>query len=367
MPTTPNMALTTWGPNDYFNDLQLKANWEKVDLHDHDPDNDGGVRIDTNGIVDEAITSLKLADSSVTNAKIVDGTITKFKLANDLLVALERAADALSLETSFGTGTTSDVTGTYDNLQIKDASIVDTHIATGAQIAASKLDIPTFSGRNLSPSNGVVDAAATAGGDLSGTFGALNIAASAVGQAELATNAVSNVKIVDGAVNSAKIEDLSITGGDIANGTISAGKTSNDGWTTYNMSLGALAGSAPAIGVNTDVSTKYLRIHKLVVVQIVIRCGSGGFGSGGSFVWTFGLPFASTSVIVGSWARRWEAGIYSFWDSGQCMTTLGSTSFLCRDLKPGTTNFTWLDSASQGGGFWPDGTQFSAQLVYEAP
>lgn len=372
MPTTPNMGLTTWGPNDYFNDLQLKANWEKVDNHNHDPESDGGVRINTNGIVDAAINNLKLANNSVTNAKIVDGTITKFKLANDLLIALEEAADAIKFGTVFGTGTTSEITGTYDDLQIKDASIVNTHIASGAQISPSKINIKTTSGQSLSDLNGVVDQAAQASGDVNGSFGALQIAPGVVGPSELAANAVSNINILNGAVTSSKIANGTILGEDIAAGAITPDKTSNANWAEYTPIWGSLNSRAPVVGAFSAVQGIYTQFHKTVFVRINVACGAGGFGVDQSYAWWVSLPpgYLAPSTILGHWTLRHADGT---WRGGQAVASYfgGVVQFLDLGGSGGSASFTgFLDSytyvGTQRAAFWPNGTQFSVQLTFPA-
>lgn len=373
MATTPNMSLTTWGPNDYFNDLQLKANWEKVDSHNHDPENDGGVRINTNGIVDGAINELKLADSAVTSHKIADGTITKFKLANDLLIALEKAAEAINFETQFGTGTTSDIEGTYDDLQIKSSTVVDTHIAPGAKIAPSKIDFKTSSGQALSDVNGIVDQAALAQGDITGPFGNLQIGTGTVGPTELAFNAVNTNNLLNNAVTSAKIANGTIQGEDIAPSTITADKTYSGAWTAFTPTWGSLSGPAPGPGYYTSVKGRWTRYHGTVMVHVIVKCGFGGFGSDNSLVWSLNLPggLIATSNVMGTWAIRFNNGSSR---GGHATSSEGGTGVAFLDLggqgNSSASYSGYLDSQTNTGtyraAYWQDGTQFSTMLTFPA-
>lgn len=87
MPTTPGnptptFQLQTWAATDKFNYLQLRDNWDKIDVHDH-TGGIKGVQIGPNAIAGEAVTTAKIADAAITGGppasgvKIASGTITK--------------------------------------------------------------------------------------------------------------------------------------------------------------------------------------------------------------------------------------------------------------------------------------------------
>lgn len=102
--TTPNLSLHVWNlVSDLFNHTQLAANWDAIDAHDHATN--GGAQIpvgglapnavlnsnldsaavNTNVIVDSAITTPKLANNVVTSAKILDGSVALSDLATAVL------------------------------------------------------------------------------------------------------------------------------------------------------------------------------------------------------------------------------------------------------------------------------------------
>lgn len=77
--STPNMGLTAWDTlSDPYNHSQLAANFNAIDAHDHTTGK--GVRIGTNAILDNAITTAKIADLAVTTAKLANGAVTSDKL-----------------------------------------------------------------------------------------------------------------------------------------------------------------------------------------------------------------------------------------------------------------------------------------------
>lgn len=81
--TYTNMGLKGWNlGTDFFNYAELDANFSKIDAHDHTGPPEG-VQIPTGGIVDNAITTAKIADSQITSAKILDGTIAAGDIASN--------------------------------------------------------------------------------------------------------------------------------------------------------------------------------------------------------------------------------------------------------------------------------------------
>jgi len=205
MAETPNMGLVTWGPNDYFNDAVLKANWEKVDAHNHTGGGTGGTQIPTNGIQNNAITTAKIADDQVTGAKLKDASVNQAKLTSELRSALTNAGNALASTTNFGAGVGSQVSGTYDLLSINSNVIGDDNISVSAAINPSKISIKNIAGESLNTTTRLLDSTSSAAGAITGTFSSLAIGAGKVGETELATNAVIESKIKDGAVTAAKL------------------------------------------------------------------------------------------------------------------------------------------------------------------
>jgi hypothetical protein len=206
MAETPNMGLVTWGPNDYFNDADLKANWEAVDAHDHTGiGGSGGTQIPTDGLQNNAITTAKIGDDQVTGAKLRDASVDQAKLTSELQSALTIAGNALASTTNFGAGVGSQVSGSYDILSIKSGAVADDNISVNAAIDPSKINIKNLSGSNLSRTTKLLDSTSSAAGAITGTFSSLAIGAGKVGETELAINSVIEAKIKDGAVTAAKL------------------------------------------------------------------------------------------------------------------------------------------------------------------
>lgn len=205
MAETPNMGLVTWGPNDYFNDAVLKANWEKVDAHNHTGGGTGGTQIPTNGIQNNAITTAKIANDQVTGAKLRDASVNQAKLTTELQSALNNAANALASTTNFGADLDSQVSGTYSLLSINSNAIGDDNISVNAAINPNKISIKNFAGESLTTATRLLDSESYASGTISGRFSSLSISANAVGSTELATNAVTETKILNGSVTAAKL------------------------------------------------------------------------------------------------------------------------------------------------------------------
>lgn len=98
--TSPNLGLSIWSQGqDYFVYRDLRENFEKLDAHDHSSGK--GVKINTGGIRDAAITYPKiasenvieshLADQAVSTAKIADTAISTAKIANGSVTAAKLA------------------------------------------------------------------------------------------------------------------------------------------------------------------------------------------------------------------------------------------------------------------------------------
>lgn len=95
----PNIGLAIWNTtSDHFITSQLRDNWGKVEFHDHSPGR--GLQIPTEGIMDGAITTDKIAPGTST---IGDGTVTAAKMA--ALPAVKVYNDATTTLPAGGTTT----------------------------------------------------------------------------------------------------------------------------------------------------------------------------------------------------------------------------------------------------------------------
>lgn len=94
----------------------------------------------------------------------------------------------------------------------------------------------------------VVLATASAGGDISGAFSNLQVAANAIGSAEIAGNAVTSGKLANGAVNTAAIGDGEVKGIDIGNGEVGNADLATDAVAGSNILDETITGADIADG-----------------------------------------------------------------------------------------------------------------------
>lgn len=87
--TTPYMGLTKWDDlNDYFSHLQLAANFQTIDDHDHSSGRGkqipaGGLAplsVASSNLQDGVFSASKIADDAITESKIDDGAVTNAKI-----------------------------------------------------------------------------------------------------------------------------------------------------------------------------------------------------------------------------------------------------------------------------------------------
>jgi hypothetical protein len=77
---TGNMGLTLWDlPTDFYDHSQLANNFAAIDLHQHIPGQ--GRQIPTAGLLDYAVTSIKIQADAVTPDKIPNGSISQQELS----------------------------------------------------------------------------------------------------------------------------------------------------------------------------------------------------------------------------------------------------------------------------------------------
>lgn len=222
-----------------------------------------------------AINSSKLADASVTNTKIADGAITDDKISS---VSFSKIT---GVPTAGG-----DLTGLFPNPsvatgaitapKIADAAITNNHVSNAANISYSKLNlVNSITANDLTDGSvnttKLVDGAVTdnkinsvsyskitgapsslppsgnASGDLSGTYPAPQVAASAISTAKIADGAVTDDKVAYGIAYS------KIVGAPAA--LPPTGAASGDLTGTYpapTISIGAVTAAKVADGVLSD-------------------------------------------------------------------------------------------------------------------
>lgn len=205
-----------------------------------------------------AVGQNELANNSVSTAKIISGAVTAAKLDNmgasngQILkwngTSWAPAADQVGTGDNWGTQTvigSSRFSGNGTNavpLELAQQGAANGQVLkwNGSAWAPANDQTGTITLNNgvgivISGSNGNftinnsgdinanddITTASSAGGDLSGPFGNLQIKADAVGSAELSNNAVTSAKIENGAVTAAKIDDMNAANGQVLkwNGT----------------------------------------------------------------------------------------------------------------------------------------------------
>jgi hypothetical protein len=74
MRTNGPMGLSIWDSGgDFYSRLQLVANWDAVEGHDHTPGK--GVQLGTNSLANNSVTGAKLAPNSINSSHIINKTI----------------------------------------------------------------------------------------------------------------------------------------------------------------------------------------------------------------------------------------------------------------------------------------------------
>jgi len=211
-------------------------------------------QINSGGVADNGITTVKIMDANITNAKLADNSVSTAKIIDGTIVN----ADINS---------TANIS--YSKLNLLGA-ILGSDISNTAAIPYSKLSITKadINGLGIPSNTDLITYTAGNGLTLTGSVfsignGAINtatIADASINTAKLADNSVSTSKIIDGTIVSADISNtaaipfskLNITKADI-NGL---GIPSNTDLTTYSAGNGlTLTGSVFSIGSGAITTT----------------------------------------------------------------------------------------------------------------
>jgi hypothetical protein len=211
-------------------------------------------QINSGGVADNGITTVKIMDANITNAKLADNSVSTAKIIDGTIVN----ADINS---------TANIS--YSKLNLLGA-ILGSDISNTAAIPYSKLSITKadINGLGIPSNTDLITYTAGNGLTLTGSVfsignGAINtatIADASINTAKLADNSVSTTKIIDGTIVSADISNtaaipfskLNITKSDI-NGL---GIPSNTDLTTYSAGNGlTLTGSVFSIGTGAITTT----------------------------------------------------------------------------------------------------------------
>lgn len=225
-------------------DLQIKAN-----------------AVGSPELADNAVNNAKLADNAVGNAELANNAVTAGKIANNA-VTTDKINNASVTAAKLGdmgatNGQVLKWNGTSWAPQTDNEGATSILSGTGISVSGTA---PTFTITNTGdadPSDDITNTS-TAGGDLSGTFSALQIRANTVGASEIANNAVGNTeiagnaittdKIADAAVTSAKLDDMGATNGQIL-------KWNGTAWAPAADAVGTAGLTGVVAGTGINVST----------------------------------------------------------------------------------------------------------------
>jgi hypothetical protein len=231
-----------------------------------------GLTVTADNLAPSAVMPVHLATGSVTSNALADGSVVRAAIATGAVGPAQIAAQAVTSNAL--------AAGCVGSAAIADGSIADADISPAADLDAGKIGHGTLPDGVLSAnvsrlgqsiesgeiadgaiSNADISAAAgiapgkiagtaltnaTAfGGDVSGAYSNLQLAAGAVGNGELATNAVGSANIADGAVGSADIAASAVSAADLASDTgslarVSGGRMIVNGNRVVLPSLGAI-------------------------------------------------------------------------------------------------------------------------------
>lgn len=220
--------------------------------------------VNTAELANNAVATAKIADDAVTNAKIADNAVNTSQLANSAVTAAKLddmgATNGQVLKWNTATSTWAPAADQSGNLNLTGG--------TGISITGIAPNLVITNSGDNDPSDDI-STTSSANGDISGTFNDLQIKVGVVGATELANSAITTPKIVDAAVTTpkiaddaittAKIADNAVTTAQVTNGAITAAKLNAMGATTNGQVLTwngtAWAPAAAAAGLNLTQGT----------------------------------------------------------------------------------------------------------------
>ncbi len=166
----------------------------------YDADDNGTVDV-AETVSDDAITTAKIASDAVTTSEILDGTIA----ASDLGQMLATDGQVLKWDATANAGAGGWVASDDDNTN----TTVVNDLTTGGTTDALSAEM----GKTLQDNK--LETSASFGGDVSGTYDAIEIAADAVTAAEIASDAVTTSEILDGTIAASDLGQMLATDGQV--------------------------------------------------------------------------------------------------------------------------------------------------------
>ncbi len=204
--------------------------------------NDGTTAIGTDKISntmmqDDAINTNEIVNSAVTSAKILDATIATVDIANDAVttakIGTTGATDANKLLSTDASGNPQwENRSNFTSSTLNQGSIYLGDASNTATALDAKGDAKILIG------NGTTLASQTVSGDITiANNGTTTIGTDKITNAKMADNAINTNEIVNSAITSAKILDATIATADIANDAVTTAKIGTAGATDANKLL----------------------------------------------------------------------------------------------------------------------------------
>ncbi len=181
-------------------DIDAGANGGDMTKVVYDADDNGTVDV-AETVSDGAITTAKIASDAVTTSEILDGTIA----ASDLGQMLATDGQVLKWDATANAGVGGWVASDDDNTN----TTVVNDLTTGGTTDALSAEM----GKTLQDNK--LETSASFGGDVSGTYDAIEIAADAVTAAEIASDAVTTSEILDGTIAASDLGQMLATDGQV--------------------------------------------------------------------------------------------------------------------------------------------------------
>jgi len=274
------------------------------------------VTLPTDGIVDSAITTVKIANQAVTDAKIQSGGLTAAALASDSVTTIKILdANVTGAKIAASTITNANIVNNTLESNVFAVGAVDTAALATSGITSSKFLAGAVDTTALGASAVTNDKIASA----TIAFAKLNLADGDIPGPKITSATISGLQISAGGVLTANIADSAITNAKIADATIGAGKFVASAIDTADIADDAITNAKLADdSVNTDqivdsgVTAIKLANSSSTVVQANAPISNGVFTGQQFLDTTTGYEYTWTG---GAWQRQAAINDISFVDS----------------------------------------------------
>ena len=213
--------------------------------------------IDTNEIVNDAVTADKIADDQINSEHYVDGSIDTAHIGDNQITTAKIAADAITNAKIADNSIDSEhyVDGSIDTAHLADNSVTGAKLAAGTigttDIADSTITTAKIADDSVTV-NKLANNSVNTGKIVDGNITTAKLAADAVTSGKLADNAVVNANLTSDCVTSDNLADNSVTTVQITDANITSAKIAASAVTTNQ--LGDDAVTAAKLASNSVVS-----------------------------------------------------------------------------------------------------------------